>query len=70
MRSLKQIAFAIGGLGGFAALPGQQAQVRVQGQMLVWAPMPVQPNEWGAINKPIARLSELRAKHACGEELA
>jgi mannose-6-phosphate isomerase-like protein (cupin superfamily) len=64
MRSLKQIAFAIGGLGLFAALPGQQAQVRGQGQTVVWAPMPVQPNEWVAPNKPVTRLSELRAKHA------
>src|SRR5437867_3965350 len=64
MPLLKRIAFAAAGFVLFSALPGQQAEVRGQGQTLVWAPMPVQPNEWVAPNKPITRLSELRAKHA------
>src|SRR5580704_16357889 len=64
MRFLKPIWFVAAGLGAFSALAGQQAEVRGPGQMLVWAPMPVQPNEWIAPNKPITRLSDLRAKHA------
>ena len=64
MPLLKRIAFAAAGLGLFAGLPGQQAGVRGQGQTLVWAPMPIQPNEWVAPNKPITKVSELRAKHA------
>ena len=35
-----------------------------QSQMQVWAPIPVQANEWIAPNKPVIRLSELRSKHA------
>ena len=35
-----------------------------QSQMHVWAPIPVQANEWIAPNKPVTRLSELRSKHA------
>ncbi|MSU64960.1 MAG: cupin domain-containing protein [Opitutus sp.] len=46
-------------LAGSPLLPGQG-----QNQMLVWAPMPVQPNAWIAPNKPLTRLAELRAKHA------
>ncbi len=64
MRLLQRIAFVTAGFGLFSALPGQQAVVRATGQTLVWAPMPVQPNEWVAPNKPITRLSDLRAKHA------
>ena len=64
MRLLQRIAFVTAGLGLFSALPGQQAVVRGTGQTLVWAPMPVQPNEWIAPNRPIARISEMRAKHA------
>lgn len=64
MRLLKRIAFIIVGLGLFSTLPGQRPEVRGQGQLLVWAPMPVEPNEWVAPNKPITKLSELRAKHA------
>ncbi len=64
MRLLRRIAFVTAGLGLFSALPGQQAVVRGTGQTLVWAPMPVQPNDWVAPNKPITRLSDLRAKHA------
>ena len=38
--------------------------LRAQNQMMVWAPVPVQPNEWIAPNKPIIRLTELLSKHA------
>jgi quercetin dioxygenase-like cupin family protein len=63
MPLLRRIAFLTAGLGLFSALPGQQAEVRGPGQLLVWAPIPAQPNEWVAPNKPLAKLSELRAKH-------
>jgi quercetin dioxygenase-like cupin family protein len=64
MRLLKRIAFVTAGLGIFSALPGQQVESRGSGQTLVWAPMPVQPNEWIAPNRPITKLSGLLAKHA------
>jgi quercetin dioxygenase-like cupin family protein len=64
MRLRKRFAFVATALGLFSALSGQQAEVRGPSQTLVWAPMPVQPNEWVAPNKPITRLSDLRAKHA------
>jgi quercetin dioxygenase-like cupin family protein len=64
MRLFTRIAFVTASLGLFSAAPGQQSEVRGPGQTLVWAPMPIQPNEWVAPNKPITRLSDLRAKHA------
>ena len=67
MRLLKHIAFVTAGLGVFSVLPGQQAEVRGPSQTLVWVPMPVQPNPWIAPNKAITKLSEIRAKHAGGE---
>jgi mannose-6-phosphate isomerase-like protein (cupin superfamily) len=60
MRLLKIITLVIAGSTLFPALSGQS-------RMLVWAPLPVEPNEWIAPNKPIYRLSELRSKHA-GEQ--
>ena len=62
MRLLKAATLVIIGSALFPALRGQN-----QSRMLVWAPMPVQPNEWIAPNKPLTRLAELRAKHA-GEQ--
>jgi quercetin dioxygenase-like cupin family protein len=38
--------------------------LHAQNRMTVWAPVPVQPNPWIAPNKPIIKLTELRAKHA------
>ena len=64
MRLLKRIVLVNAVLGLFSVLVCQKAEVRGQGQIPVWAPMPVQPNEWIAPNKPIARISEMRAKHA------
>jgi mannose-6-phosphate isomerase-like protein (cupin superfamily) len=64
MRILKRIMFVTAGLGLFSTLPGQEAKTGGRGQILVWAPMPIQPNPWIAPNKPITRLSELLAKHA------
>jgi mannose-6-phosphate isomerase-like protein (cupin superfamily) len=60
MRLLKIITLVIAGSTLFPALSGQS-------RMLVWVPLPVEPNEWIAPNKPIYRLSELRSKHA-GEQ--
>ena len=56
MRLLKTATLVIASSTLFPALNGQS-------QMLVWAPVPVQPNEWIAPNKPVIRLSELRSKH-------
>ncbi len=53
----KPIALFTAGLWLIPALPGQN-------QMLVWAPLPVRPNEFVAPNKPLTRLADLRAKHA------
>ncbi|MEO8052468.1 MAG: cupin domain-containing protein [Acidobacteriota bacterium] len=58
MRLLKAVPLIIAGSALFPALSGQTKM------MQVWAPVPVQPNPWMAPNKPIIRLSELRAKHA------
>jgi len=58
MRLLKRIAFITA---GFVLVWTLSAQ---QDRLLVWAPLPVQPNEWVPPNKPIVKLSELRAKHA------
>ena len=63
MGSLKNIALVTAQLGILSALSGQQTEVRAPGQMVVWAPMPVQPNPWIPPNKPVTRLSELQAKH-------
>ena len=57
MRLLKTITLVIAGSTLLPALNGQS-------RMLVWAPLPVEPNPWIAPNKPIAKLSELRSKHA------
>lgn len=57
MRLLKTAVLVIVGSAMFPALQGQS-------RMLVWAPLPVEPNEWIAPNKPLTRLSELRSKHA------
>jgi mannose-6-phosphate isomerase-like protein (cupin superfamily) len=57
MRLLKTATLIIAGSTLFPAL-------NAQSRMLVWAPLPVEPNEWIAPNKPLTRLSELRAKHA------
>ena len=64
MQLLKRIAFTITGFGLVSALPGQQAEVRGPGQILVWAPLPVEANDWVPPNKPMTKLSDLRAKHA------
>jgi len=64
MRLLKLIAVVTAGLGLLSPLQGQQKDTRGPGQLLVWTPIPVQQNEWVAPNKPVVRLSELRAKHA------
>ncbi|MSV31260.1 MAG: cupin domain-containing protein [Bryobacterales bacterium] len=56
MRLLKTATLVIASSTLFPALNGQS-------QMLVWAPVPVQPNEGIAPNKPVIRLSELRSKH-------
>ena len=58
MRSLKTIVLVIAGWILLPALWGQSQM------MPVWAPVPVEPNPWIAPNKPLIRLSELRAKHA------
>ena len=77
MRRLERRAFVTAGVGLFLALSGQQAELRGQqqgagagrgqggggGRMEVWAPMPVKPNPFVPPNKPITRLSDLRAKH-------
>jgi mannose-6-phosphate isomerase-like protein (cupin superfamily) len=60
MRLLKIITLVIASSTLFPALRGQS-------RMTVWAPLPVEPNEWIAPNKPIYKLSELRSKHA-GEQ--
>ena len=60
MRFLITAVFIIAGSTLIPALHGQN-------RMLVWAPLPVEPNEWIAPNKPLVRLPELRAKHA-GEQ--
>src|SRR3984885_11141385 len=57
MKVLKIVTLVIAGSTLFPALHSQS-------RMLVWAPLPVEPNEWIAPNKPITRLPELRAKHA------
>jgi len=57
MRLLKTITLVIAGSTLFPALNGQS-------RMLVWAPLPVEPNPWIAPNKPLTKLSELRSKHA------
>ena len=57
MRLLTTITLVLAGAWLFPALNAQD-------RMLVWAPLPVEPNPWVAPNKPIARLSELRSKHA------
>src|SRR5258706_1629277 len=57
MRLLKTITLVIAGSTLLPALNGQS-------RMLVWAPVPVEPNPWIAPNKPLAKLSELRSKHA------
>jgi len=57
MRLLKAVTLVIAGSTLFPALSGQS-------RMQVWAPLPIEPNEWIAPNKPLTRLPELRAKHA------
>ena len=64
MRLLIRIIFVIVVLGVSFLLEGQEADARGPGQTLVWAPLPVQPNEWMAPNKPLTKLSDLRAKHS------
>src|SRR5437016_14449052 len=64
MRLPIRIAFVSLVSGLFFPVASQEADVRGPGQMLVWAPLPVQPNEWMAPNKPLTKLSELRAKHS------
>lgn len=58
MRLIKTITFVSTGLTLIPALCGQTQM------MPVWAPLPVEPNPWIAPNKPIIKISELRAKHA------
>jgi len=60
MRLLQTITLFIAGSTLFPALSGQS-------RMLVWAPLPVEPNPCIAPNKPLTKLSELRSKHA-GEQ--
>jgi len=60
MQMLKTIVLVIAGSTLFPALRGQN-------QMPVWAPLPVESNEWIAPNKPLTKVSELRSKHA-GEQ--
>ncbi len=60
MRLLKTATFVIAASTLLPALRGQS-------QMLAWAPITIQPNEWIAPNKPLIRLPELRSKHA-GED--
>ena len=60
MPIFKAITLVIAGATLFPAL-------RAQNQMPVWAPLPVEPNEWIAPNKPLAKVSELRSKNA-GEQ--
>jgi len=63
MRLLKRVVFTAAGLWLVLPMPGQEGPARGQGQMLVWTPMPAQPPEWVAPNKPLTRISELLAKH-------
>src|SRR5258706_8817769 len=64
MRLLVRTIFVIGVLGVSFPVEGQEADARGPGQTLVWAPLPIQPNEWVAPNKPLTKLSDLRAKHS------
>lgn len=67
MRLLKRAAFLAAAPVLISVLPGPQNEMRGQNQIMVWAPQPVQPNPWIPPNKPITRLTDLRAKHA-GEQ--
>jgi len=64
MQLLQRIVLVTTGLGLLAPLPGQQAETRGPGQLLVWTPVPVQQNEWVPPNKPVIKIADLRAKHA------
>jgi hypothetical protein len=64
MRSLKRVACVTAALGLLSVLPGLQTEICAQNQILVWAPQPLQPNPWISPNKPVTRLSELRARHS------
>lgn len=57
MRHLKTITVVLAASTLFPAL-------RAQSKMLVWAPLPVEPSQWIAPNKPLTKVSELRSKHA------
>jgi len=67
MRSLKRVAWVPAALGLISMLPRLQIEMRAQNQIPVWAPQPLQANPYIPPNKPITRLTELRAKHA-GEQ--
>lgn len=58
MRLSQLIPFAAGALGLAFTLRAQQPP-----ETLAWAPVPVQPNNWVAPNRPIWRLAELLAQH-------
>ena len=64
MRSLKRVAWVTAALGLISMLPGLQTGMRAQNQILVWTPQPLQANPYIPPNKPVTRLTELRAKHA------
>ena len=63
MRSLNRGTWLTTGLILISVLPGLQTKISGQNQIQVWAPQPLQPGPWNPPNKPITRLSELRAKH-------
>jgi mannose-6-phosphate isomerase-like protein (cupin superfamily) len=64
MRLRSKIALATAVVGTFLILLAWPATLRAQGQLEVWAPMPVQPEGWVPPNKPLTKVSELCAKHA------
>src|SRR5882762_9722033 len=71
MRSAKQIALVILGLGLFSTLPARQAEVHGQQrgaggaprQMDVWAPLPEKGSPFIPPNKPLTRIAALLARH-------
>jgi len=71
MRSAKQIALVILGLGLFSTLPARQAEVHGQQrgaggaprQMEVWAPLPDKGSPFIPPNKPLTKIAALLARH-------
>jgi quercetin dioxygenase-like cupin family protein len=61
-RQMTAVALAALAMAGFSALrSGVHAQA--QREVLAWAPLPTEPSQWVAPNRPHWKLSELLAKH-------